>query len=398
MNDAPEHGTPGPPDSPKRLVLVGPMPPYRGGIAHFMEAMYRGLRGRGHAVEAVTFTRQYPALLFPGKTQFEESAAAAPAAAVRLLDTVNPASWFSTARHVARQAPDAVVFQFWMPFFAPAFGTVARYARRRGARVIAVVHNAVAHERRPGDRALARYFFKAVDGSLVMSDAVARDLAELGVGAPVRQVVHPVYDLFGEAPPRAEARRRLGLPAEAPVLLFFGFVRRYKGLHVLLEALPRVLQRLPEARLVVAGEFYDDEAPYRRLIAEHGLGAHVRLDAEYIPSEAVPAYFAAADVVVQPYVSATQSGVAQIAFHFDTPVIVTDVGGLAEVVPHERAGLVVPPEDPEALAGAITRYFAEGLGPALAEGVRAEKQKYSWDRLYEALEDLLAAGQTADGA
>ncbi len=375
--------------SGRRMVLVGPMHPYRGGIAHFLETMYWGLQARGHAVEAVTFTRQYPERLFPGKTQYETGDVAQPVPAHRLIDTVNPATWFRAARHVAALQPSAVLFKYWMPFFAPAFGTIARYVRKRGAKVVVVVDNAIPHERRLGDLALSRYFLKTVDGCVVMSEAVRGDLEALGVEAPVRQVVHPVYDLFGEAPPQAEARAALGLPPEAPVLLFFGFIRRYKGLYVLLEAMPRILDALPEARLLVAGEFYEDEAPYRRLIAQNGLHERVLLHGDYIPNEAVPRYFAAADVVVQPYVSATQSGVAQVAFHFDKPAIITDVGGLAEVVPHERAGLVVPPEDPAALAAAVVRFFREQMGTRLAEGVRREKRKYSWDRLYEAVEAFL---------
>ncbi len=378
----------------KRLVLIGPMHPYRGGIAHFLEKMYRDLHTRGHDVTAVTFTRQYPERLFPGKTQYETGVVADPVPAVRLLDTVNPLSWVRTARHVAALKPEAVVFKYWMPFFAPAFGTVARMLRRHGIPSFVVVDNAIPHERRPGDLALSRYFLRGGAGLIVMSASVAADLGRLRVGAPVRQVAHPVYDIFGPAVPKAEARALLGLPAEAPVLLFFGFVRRYKGLHVLLEALPRIVERLPGMRLVVAGEFYDDEAPYRALIERHGLAPHVDVHADYIPDAAVASYFSAADLVVQPYVSATQSGVAQIAFQFEKPLVVTDVGGLAEVVPDGRAGLVVPPEDPAALARAVVRFFEENLAPVLAEGVRAEKQKYSWDRLYEVLEDLIEGARS----
>ncbi len=377
------------PPTSKRLVFVGPMYPYRGGIAHFSEAMYRGLQARGHAVEAVTFSRQYPEVLFPGKTQYEAGTVENPVPARRLLDTINPVSWFKAARYVARLKPDAVIFQYWMPFFAPGFGIVARKARKAGAKVLGVIHNAIPHERRPGDLALGRFFLKTMNGCLVMSESVTRDLESLGVTPAVRQVVHPVYDIFGAAIPRDEARQLLGLPPEAPVLLFFGFIRQYKGLHVLLESMPRVVEAVPDARLVVAGEFYDDEAPYQALIDQHSLGEHVHLHADYIPNAEVTRYFCAADVVVQPYVTATQSGVAQIAFHFDKPAIITDVGGLAEVVPHEQAGLVVPPEDPAALAAAIIRFFNEHMVAPLTEGVRREKQKYSWDRLYEAVEDLL---------
>lgn len=372
---------------PRHFLLVGPLAPYRGGIAHFCETMIDGLRERGHTVSAVTFSRQYPDFLFPGKTQYDERGGRPGAPqAPRLLDTIGPASWLRTARHVVRQQPDVLLFHYWMPFFAPSFGTVARRARRAGIRTLSVVHNALPHERRPGDLLLSRYFLKACDGCLVMSDAVGRDLHRIGVEVPVVQTPHPIYDLFGEAVPREEARRALGLPADAPVLLFFGFIRRYKGLHLLLEAMPRIVAALPNARLVVAGEFYDDPAPYREQI--EGLGDHVALHADYIPNDRVPLYFSAADVVVQPYVTATQSGVAQIAYQFDRPLIVTDVGGLAEIVPHERAGLVVPPEQPEAIAEAVVRFFREQMGPALTEGVREEKRKYDWSRLYEAVERL----------
>ena len=374
---------------PKKLVLIAPMYPYRGGIAHFAETMYRGLQERGHAMEAVTFTRQYPETLFPGKTQYVTDEVEHPAPARRLLDTINPASWYKTARTLTSLQPDALIFHYWMPFFAPAYGAVARKARKAGTKVLVVVHNALPHERRLGDVALSRYFLKTAHGCIVMADAVARDLETLGITAPVRQVVHPIYDLFGAAIPRDEARRLLGLPAPAPVLLFFGFIRKYKGLHVLLESMPRVVEALPEVRLVVAGEFYDDEDLCRALVDRHGLHEHVYFHAEYIPDADVPRYFSATDVVVQPYVSATQSGVVQIAFHFDKPVILTDVGGLAEVAPHEKAGLVVPPENPEALAEAIVRFFKEKMSARLTEGVRQEKQKYSWDRLYEAVEGLL---------
>ncbi|NNF57899.1 MAG: glycosyltransferase [Rhodothermaceae bacterium] len=377
--------------SARQIALVGPFSPYRGGIAHFLRTMARGLTARGHAVRAYTFRRQYPERLFPGKTQLEDGPPDG-LTAPRLLDPLSPLTWTRTARQIADDRADVVVFKYWMPFFAPAFGTLARRLRKRDIQVLAVVDNALPHERRPGDRALGRYVLGACDGLIVMSDQVRRDVESLRLGVPVRQVAHPVYDVFGEAIPKAEARATLGLPAEAPVLLFFGFIRRYKGLHVLLDAMARVRERLPEAKLVVAGEFYADEVALRAQAAP--LGAAVRFEADYIPDEAVGRYFGAADVVVQPYVSATQSGVAQIAFHFGRPVITTDVGGLAEIVPDGEAGLVVPPEEPKALAAAIVRFFEEDLEATLAGGVRRERTKYSWDRLYEALEALWTVKST----
>jgi glycosyltransferase involved in cell wall biosynthesis len=224
-----------------------------------------------------------------------------------------------------------------------------------------------------------------------MSDAVAEDTRRLAGPAPrLRRIAHPVYERFGDSVPRAEARAALDLPADAPVLLFFGFVREYKGLHVLLRALPDALDALPALHLVVAGEAYDDPGRYRRLIREQDLAAHVHWHEEYVPSERVPTYFGAADLVVQPYVSATQSGVAQIATHFGTPMIVTDVGGLAETVPHEDVGFVVPPESPPALAEAIVRFFRDDWRDRLAAGMEARRERHHPDRLFEALEELVA--------
>ncbi len=375
----------------KKITLVGPVHPYRGGIAHFTETLARGLQARGHTVPVVSFARQYPALFFPGATQFEtEPPADASISAERIIDSVNPLSWWRAARAISRDAPDAVVFQHWMPFFGPAYGTMARLLRRERKekiRTLALVHNALPHERRVGDRLLSRYFFGACDGFVVMSEAVERDLRSLGVRQEVRRVLHPVYERFGEAEAKSAARDVLGLPAEAPVLLFFGLIRAYKGLRTLLEAMPRVVEERPDVRLVVAGEFYDDMAPYRGLIRQHHLENHVLVRSGYVPNEDVARYFSAADVVVQPYVRATQSGVAQVAFHFDRPLIVTDVGGLPEIVPHEKAGLVVPPEDPPALAAAIERFFADGLQARLTEGVKEQKERAA-SVLYEAIEAM----------
>lgn len=373
------------PARPLHLALVGPLYPYRGGIAHFTQSLGRRLEARGHRVSAITFRRQYPELLFPGRTQFETTRPADAFDAPRLLDTVDPVSWARTARHLRRLAPDAVVFQHWMPFVAPALGTVAR--RLGGVRRLAVVHNALPHERRPGDRLLTRYALRAMDGLVVLSDSVRRDVETLAPGVPVLQRAHPVYDFFGAPVPRAEARAALGLPADAPVLLFFGFVREYKGLRVLLDAMPQIRARVPDVRLVVAGEFYDDEAPYRDQVRRLGLGDAVRFDAEYIPNERVAQYFGASDLVVQPYLSATQSGVAQIAYHFETPVVTTEVGGLAETVPPD-AGLVVPPKNPAALAEAVARFFDERMADTLAAGVRRMRAATGWDPLCEAVETL----------
>lgn len=370
---------------PRRIALIGPFRPYRGGIAQFMESIREGMRRRGVAVQAFTFSRQYPDVLFPGKSQFEEGEAGEAVEAPMVLDSINPLTWFRTATRVAAMRPERVVFSYWLPFLAPCFGTVARLLRRRGIPSSAVVHNALPHERRPGDRLLGRYFLRACRSFVAMSSAVENDIRNLVPGASVVRVGHPVYDAYGEAVPSSLARSRLALSENAPVLLFFGFVRPYKGLDVLLRALPAVLRALPETRLVVAGECYDDESQYRSLTAELGLSESVLFHTRYIPTEEVATYFCAADLVVQPYRSATQSGVAQIAFHFGKPMVLTDVGGLAETIAHGRAGLVVPPEDPAALGEAIVRFFREGLAQTMQEEVRKAGATHGWDTLTDAL-------------
>ncbi len=373
--------------SAKRWTLVGPSWPWRGGIAHFGLATGRALAARGHEVNAVTFRRQYPERLFPGTSQLDDGPAPPDSPpAPRLLDPLDPRTWFGAARHVVGSGAQVAVLMVWMPFFAPMLGVIARRLRRRGVTVLAIVHNAIPHERRPGDRLLTRWTLRACDGLLAMSDQVAGDVGQLAPSVPLAVVPHPVYDGFGEPMPRDEARAALALPGGGPVFLFFGFIRRYKGLHVLLDAWAEVLRQRPDAGLVIAGEFYADEEALRAQAA--ALGPSVRLDAHYIPDDQIGLYFSASDAVVQPYLSATQSGVAQVAFHYGRPVITTDVGGLAETVPDGRAGLVVPPDDPAALAGAIVRFVDDGLGPALEAGVAAERQRTSWDRIAEALETL----------
>ncbi len=374
----------------RRIVLLGPMYPYRGGIAHLSETIAAKLISRGHQVHAITFTRQYPGFLFPGRTQYENGMISDRALdAERLVDSINPFSWWNTVRYIQKLEAEVVVFRYWTPFFAPVFGTIARRLFRHGIKSVAVVDNALPHERRPGDILLGRYFFKAIRGCVVMSSAVDRDLDWLNVSCPRIFAPHPIYDSFGEPADRIEARRKLKLDPNIPIILFFGFIRRYKGLHVLLESLQKIRHALPNICLLVAGEFYEDEALYHEQIEVLGIAKQVRLVNQYIPREEVALYFAAADAVVQPYLSATQSGVAQVAYQFEVPIITTDVGGLSEMVPHEEAGLIVPPNDHVALANAIIRYFNEDMRKKILIGVQRQKQSLGWGRFMDALESIM---------
>jgi glycosyltransferase involved in cell wall biosynthesis len=380
-----------------RVALVGPVHPWRGGIAQYLGLLGESLMPRAE-VRGVTFTRQYPGFLFPGGSQRDPSAEPPRFPVEPLLDSIGPWSWRRVAARLEAFAPGLVLLKWWIPFFAPAFASAVGPLRRRGTRVMLVCDNLIPHERRPFDLALTRWMLRNSDGYLVMSESVERDLDRLKPGAPRRRVLHPLYAQFDRGRwTRETARARLGLDPGGEVAVFFGYVRHYKGLDTLLDAWPLVRAGRP-ATLVVAGEFYEDAAPYRERVARANAGAPaaapaVRLLDRYLADEEVEALLKAADVVVLPYRSATQSGVTHVAYALGVPVITTDVGGLAETVRPGETGLVVPPEDPAALAGAIVRYFAEGMGPRLRAGVAALREAHSWttlaDRIIE-LADTLA--------
>jgi len=368
-------------------IIVSTAFPLRGGIAHYVGLLGQAL-GTRHRVETITFKRQYPSFLFPGKTQEETGATTGLLPAPQLLDSLNPWNWLTVAREIRRRNPDLLIFKYWLPFFGPCFGTVARLAKRgRATRVLFICDNVLPHERRPFDTMLTRYAFGAVDYFVVQSDAVEQELRMFWPTANYRNVPHPIYNLFGERIERQRARATLGITADH-VLLFFGYIRKYKGLHVLLDALATVRREL-DVTLVVAGEFYDDETAYRDHVRKLGLEQSVVFQSQYLPNDQVRIYFSAADAVVLPYLSATQSGIAQIAYNFDTPVIVTQVGGLAEVVHDNRTGFVVPPHDPDALAQAILRFYRDGKQRVFSDAVRQEKVKYSWDALVSTVESFM---------
>lgn len=370
-----------------RIALLGPLAPWRGGLAQYLGLLGEALAA-GAEVRGVTFTRQYPGLLFPGKSQLDPAAPRPGFPVDALLDSIGPWTWPRVASRLERFAPGAVILKWWMPFFGPAFASSVAPLRRRGTRVVLVCDNLVPHERRPLDGAFTRWMLRESDGYLVMSDSVERDLDRLKPGAPRRRVRHPLYAQFDRGRwTRERAREHLGLEGE--VALFFGYVRRYKGLDTLLQAWPRVRAARPSATLVVAGEFYEDPAPYRALAAAAGGEPAVRLIGRYVGDDEVEALFKAADVVVLPYRSATQSGVTHVAYALGVPVVTTDVGGLAETVIPEETGLVVPPEDPDSLARALERYFADRLGPRLAAGVARLRAEHSWGRLAEATVSLV---------
>lgn len=374
-----------------RIVLVGTAYPHRGGIAHYVALLARELTAAGHEVKVISFSRQYPSFLFPGKTQDDSGPETIRVDSERLIDTINPITWWRAGARIRALRPDLVAFKYWMPFFAPAYGTIVRRVRGAGIRTCFILDNVIPHERRPGDIPLTKWAIGPVDAFIAQSKVVKEDLLSLRPDAPVAEVPHPVYSIFAPGSGRDAARARLGVTARE-VALFFGFIRGYKGLMNLFRAVARI-PRERDFQLLVGGEFYEDDAPYRALLRELGIEDRVVLHDRYIPNEEVGDFFAAANVVVLPYVSATQSGIIQIAFNYDKPVITTNVGGLPEVVRPGELGEVVPSENPEALAAAIVDYFDAGKEALYAPRVAEEKKRYSWSRLVDALV-AFARGET----
>lgn len=372
-----------------KVIILGPAWPYRGGIAAFNERLARQYQAEGHEVEVVTFTLQYPSFLFPGTTQYSTDPAPKGLKITRKLNSINPFSWLSTGRYIRRQRPDLVLSAFWLPFMAPAMGTALRRAKRKGMRRISILHNLIPHEHRPGDKLFSRYFVGSNDAFITLSRSVLDDLNVFDPKGlkPRTFSPHPLYDHYGATLGRKEALDLIGLRENQRYVLFFGFIREYKGLDLLLDAMADERMEKLGVKLIVAGEFYGDPKPYQEQISRHDIGDRVVLHTEFIPDHEVNRYFCAADLVVQPYKNATQSGVSQIAYHFEKPMVVTNVGGLPEIVPDGKAGFVVKPDSQE-IANAIVRYFEEDWQQRLTEGVREEKKKYAWDKMTAAIESL----------
>ena len=372
-----------------KVVIIGPAYPLRGGLATYNERLARAFREAGDTVRIVTFSLQYPDFLFPGQTQFSTEAGPVDLEIEVSLNSVNPLSWLAVGRKLRAARPDLVVFRFWLPFMGPALGTVARLVRDNGhTRVVAITDNVIPHEKRPGDGPFTRYFLSACDGFVTMSRSVLQDLQRLGFGQkPTLYRPHPLYDNFGPVKTKTDALAALKLPDTTGYLLFFGFIRAYKGLDIMLEAMAdKRLVELP-IKLIIAGEYYEDAAPYEELIKRYQLEERIIRATDFIPNEKVVDYFCAADLIVQPYKNATQSGVSQIAYHFERPMLVTDVGGLAELIPDGVVGYVVPPNAKD-IANAVVNFYAEKREAAFVAGVREQKKQFSWPVMVAALKEV----------
>ncbi len=370
-----------------KIIIIGTAYPLRGGIAHYNALLYQELK-KQHDVEIITFKRQYPSLLFPGKTQIETDGEMLRVPSESLVDSINPLNWISVGKEIKRRKPDLIIFKYWLPFFGPCFGTIARVATKgTNTKVLFICDNVVPHEKRPGDTAFTKYAFGVGNFFIVQSDAVQRDLKAFWPKANYKKVAHPVYNIFGEPIEKQQARKQLGI-TDKRVLLFFGYVRAYKGLNVMLEAMSKLVKEL-DVKLLVVGEFYDDKEKYMRQITDYGLQQSVSVNSDYVANDKVGLYFSAADVVMLSYISATQSGIAQIAYNFNKPIIATNVGGLAEVVRDNVTGFVIPPNDADALVNAIIRFFKENREKEFAANVEVEKKKYSWESMAKAIEEFV---------
>ena len=368
-----------------KIISIGPAYPYRGGLASFNDRLAQQFTAEGHDIEIFTFTLQYPKLLFPGRTQYTEGPPPDGIRIIRRLNSINPVNWITTGLKIKKERPDILLIRFWLPFMGPCFGTIARIAKsNKFTNVICIFDNVVPHEKRPGDIALTKYFTGSIDGAIVMSQTVLNDLKTFRKEIPVKFSPHPLFDNYGAKLGRGEALKALNLDPEYSYLLFFGFIRAYKGLDILIDAFSDQRLRNRKLKLIIAGEFYEDDLPYRNLIKKYNLAGDIIFFDHFIKDIEVPLFFSAADLVVQPYKTATQSGVTQIAFYFEKPMLVTDVGGLREIVPDGRCGYVVKP-DPESISSAIVDYFDNNRKEEFTSGVKKEKEKFSWEKMTEAI-------------
>jgi len=374
-----------------RIIIVGTAFPYRGGLAAYNERLAREYLKQGHEVEIMTFKLQYPAFLFPGKSQYSTEFSPNDLKISRNIHSMNPINWINVGRSIKKKSPDMVIFCYWMAFMAPCFGTIARFARLPKTKMVAMIHNMIPHEPSILDKLFPKYFVKAMDGFVAMAESVLDDINQFDKENKPKVVSpHPIYDHYGEAITKKEASVKLGLFAHKNYVLFFGFIRQYKGLDLLLEAFADKRLRQFPVKLIVAGEFYENPAPYLQQIIRLGLDEVVELRTKFIPDNEVRNYFSIADLVAQPYRTATQSGVSQIAYHFEKPMLVTNVGGLAEIIPNGKVGYVVE-VDPKQIADSLVDFFLNQRSEMMIENIKIEKKKFLWSRMTDAIDGLFNA-------
>jgi glycosyltransferase involved in cell wall biosynthesis len=362
-----------------KIVIIGPAYPLRGGgLATFNERLAKEFQAQGHDVIIYTFSLQYPSFIFPGSSQYSTEAAPEGLSIKVCINSINPFNWIKTGYRLKKENADLIIVRYWLPLMGPCLGTLLRIAKKdKRVKVVCIADNIIPHEKRFGDKPFTRYFIKPVDGFITLSEKVLSDLRLFEKDKPAKAVLHPLYDNFGEKISKLQARKYLAIENEERIVLFFGFIRKYKGLDILLDAIK--LLKGQHIRLLIAGEFYEDRKPYDEQIHQLGITNDLLLHTHFIADSEVKYYLCAADVVVQPYRNATQSGVTPLAYHFERPMIVTNVGGLPALVPDNKTGLIAEP-DAASLAKKITEYFEKGEDYFLPHIVE-EKKKLSWATL-----------------
>lgn len=369
-------------------ILIGPAYPLRGGIADFNHALGQSYLQKEEQVKIYTFSLQYPGILFPGKTQFAEGGQADNIPIDVSINSMNPFNWIKIGNRIAKENPEQVIIHYWMPFMAPCLGTIAKQIKKNSnSKIIGIMHNVIPHENFPIKNQLTKYFVNQCDGFIAMSKSVLKDLEQFTTNPNKKFIPHPIYNTFGEIIPKDQSIIELALSSDDRYLLFFGIIRKYKGLDILINALAdKRLSKFP-IKLIVAGEFYEERKVYDDLIAKHQLEDRILFTNGFVPADKVKYYFCASDMIVQTYKSATQSGVTQIAYHFERPMLVTDVGGLAEIVPHRKVGYVTE-INPESVAEALIDFFENQREEEFSKNAAIEKAKFSWDQFIKGINEL----------
>lgn len=371
-----------------KIVIIGTAHPLRGGLAAYNERLAYAFQEAGDEVEIYSFSLQYPGFLFPGKTQYTTEPAPKGLKIHSKLNSVNPLNWWSVGNEISKLKPDIVIVKFWLPFMGPCFGTILRRIRKnRHSRIVSIIDNIIPHEKRFGDKPFAKYFVKPVDAFIVMSRSVEEDMKKFVSAQPVRFIPHPIYDNYGLPLEMSESRKKLNLDPDGKYLLFFGFIRDYKGLDLLLDAMADERIRKMGVKAIVAGEYYSDSKPYEAQIERLGIKDLLILHTDFIADSEVAPYFGAADMVVQPYKTATQSGISQMAYHFEKPMLVTNVGGLPEIVPNGKAGYVTELNAKE-IADSIIDFYQNSKKETFEAFVKEEKKKFAWETMVNGIKEL----------
>ena len=370
----------------RKVIIIGPAFPYRN-LSTFNHSLAITFAEKGADVKIFSFSFQYPSFLFPGKTQYEKGKPPNGIEIISVINSINPFNWFKVASMVKKENPDYVIIRYWLPFMAPCFGTIAKLIRKN-TKIVAITDNVIPHEKRIGDRFLTRYFVKYCDAFLTLSSSVLDDLKKFTNSEEKIFIPHPIYDSFGEIVEKKKAKKNLDLDENGKYLLFFGFVRKYKGLDIMLEVMADRRIKDLGIKLIVAGEFYDNKEEYISQINSLNISDNVILRSDFISEDQVKDYFCASDMITQTYRTATQSGVTQIAYHFEKPMLVTNVGGLAEIVPHNKVGYVCDINTKQ-IADYIVEFYTENKEKEFSDNTKEEKKRFTWKVLVEGIDNLI---------